>query len=268
MNKMKIYKGDCLEVMEKLIEQGVKVDSIITDIPYGTTKNNWDSVVPFDEMWEKINKIKREKTTPVLLFSDMPFTIKLVNSNLKHWRYTLYWDKQIATGFLNSSWQPLKVIEQIQVFIEKPYDTIESKSDYKKKDRVAKYNPQFSLGKPNHKKGTKHLEQKNTNNNYNTFVSLPDEVVIKKSSNGMALKHPKNLISMSKGKPQNHPTEKSIELMEYLVKTYSNEGDTVLDFTMGSGSTGVACKNLNRKFIGIELEDNYFEIAKERIGEK
>ena len=236
-----LYKGDCLEVMDELVEMGVKVDAIITDIPYGTTACSWDVVIPFDEMWNRIKKLTKP-TSPILLFGNEPFTSMLRMSNVKDYKYDIYWQKEKPINPLQLKKRFGKVVENICVFYKKqctynPQKTIHTGGD---KSNI----PKSCLGElcsgnklkgiPYVDDGTRYPLQVLKINRDNLFYRL-------------------------------HPTQKPLALMEYLVKTFTNEGDTVLDFTMGSGTTGVACKNLNRNFIGIELDENYFNIAKERI---
>jgi DNA modification methylase len=230
-----LLKGDCLEQM-KQIPSG-SIDAIITDPPYGTTACKWDSVIPFEPMWEQLNRIIKPNGA-IVLFSSEPFSSALRMSNIKNYRYDWVWVKEQGTGFLNSKKQPLKNNEQICVF-------------YKKQPL---YSPQMRQGFKPYKTKKGGL----TDNYRKDSVS---EVITE--SNGE--RYPLNTLEFKRDKSKQHPTQKPVALMEYLIKTYTNEGETVLDFTMGSGSTGVACKNLNRSFIGIELDDKYFEIAENRI---
>lgn len=245
MSGIQIYNGDCLEVMDNLIQQGVKVDAIITDIPYGTTHCKWDSIVPFEDMWKRI-KLLRKDTTPTILFGSEPFSSSLRLSNIKEYKYDWKWEKTQATGFFNAKKQPMRCIEDICVF-------------YKKQ---CLYNPQKTEGHKSVNSYTKYLD---TVNKTEVYGKCTKEL----SGGGNTDRFPRQLLTYSSDKQTCylHPTQKPIKLMEYLVKTYTNEGDLVLDFTMGSGTTGVACKKLNRNFIGIELDENYFNIAKERINE-
>lgn len=237
-----LVNGDCLEVMEQLIQGGAKVNALICDPPYGTTACKWDSVIPFEPMWKCIKTIRKD-TSPILLFSAQPFSSYLIISNIEEYKYSWYWRKDRASGFLNAKKQPLRDIEDINVF-------------YKKQ---CIYNPQMSEGKPSHSIGkVKGDSFCKNNNNYGNFGRVESE--------GTA-KYPKQLLEYTRPHLPVHPTQKPVALMEYLVKTYTNEGDIVLDFTMGSGTTGVACKHLNRKFIGIELDKGYFDIACKRIEE-
>ena len=241
----KIYNEDCLERLKSIPDKSV--DCIITDPPYGTTHCKWDSVIPLDKMWEQLNRIIKDNGA-ILLFCDGMFQAKLMLSNEKLWRYNLVWNKVLTSGFLNASKMPLRAHEEISVF-------------YKK---LPTYNPQFSEGKPLHGMG-KHLKQ-TKNSNY-SLVDATKNPSAKRA--GDTKKYPISILTFSKNHPSIcvHPTQKPTDLLEYLIKTYTNENETVLDFTMGSGSTGVACMNTNRNFIGIELDEHYFGIAKERITE-
>ena len=233
----KLYNGDCLEIMDRLIEEGVKVDCVITDLPYGiTARNKWDNIIPLNIMWEKLNNLVKENGT-VALFCSQPFTTKLINSNLNSFKYEWIWEKNNSTGFMNANKIPLRKHENIAIF-------------YKKQ---CTYNPQglIPCNKIN-KRGKVGLNYNDVNSNK----------YIQKYTN-----YPTQILKFSYDKERLHPTQKPVALLEYLTKTYTNENETVLDFTMGSGSTGVACANTNRKFIGIELDKNYFDIAKQRIEE-
>ena len=227
--------------MEELIAQGVKVDAIITDPPYGTTACKWDSVIPLDKMWERL-KLLRKDNTPIVLFGSEPFSSYLRMSNIKEYRYDWVWKKTKYSNFLCLKFMPAKDIENICVFyVKKPT-----------------YNPQMREGKPYYDKG----RLKVTNNQQK--IGCKKYIPILNTGK----RFPSSLLEFSNGNNKNiHPTQKPVELVEYLIKTYTNEGDTVLDFTMGSGTTGVACKHLNRNFIGIELDEKYFNIAKERISD-
>ena len=245
MSDIQLYNGDCLKVMDNLIQQGIKVDAIITDIPYGTTRCKWDSVIPFEEMWKRIKEI-RKPTTPIVLFGSEPFSSSLRLSNIKEYKYDWKWEKTQATGFFNAKKQPMRCIEDICVFYQKQ----------------CLYNPQKTEG---HKPINSYTKYLSTVNKTEVYGKCTKEL----SGGGNTDRFPRQLLTYSSDKQTCylHPTQKPLELMEYLVKTYSNENDLVLDFTMGSGTTGVACKKLNRNFIGIELDENYFKIAKERINE-
>ena len=237
--RYKLYQGDCLEVMDKLIESGLKVDAIITDPPYGTTQNKWDSVISLDEMWNRINKLIKSNGA-IVFTSQSIFTAKLILSNEKWFKYKLVWEKSKATNFLNAKKQPLRKHEDICVFYNKQ----------------PTYNPQMREGKP-YDKGVRKDQLTGSYGDFNPVhvksegKRYPTDVVYFKTAE-------------SEGKVY-HSTQKPVKLMEYLIKTYTDENDLVLDFTMGSGSTGVACMNTNRNFIGIELDEKYFNIAKNRI---
>lgn len=246
---MKLYNGDCIEVMKKLIEEGVKVDAVICDVPYGTTYLKWDSVIPMDEMWECIHGLSKENT-PVLLFGQEPFSSILRLSNIDEFKYDWYWVKPSPSNPFNLTRRPGKNVEVISVF-------------YKTQPT---YNPiKYFCGKVN-KSVKKGKVRSHRSGSLTSFYTGGTPYTYKTSQDDDGFRFPKQVIEMNKlhgGKV--HPTQKPVELMEYLVKTYTNEGDIVLDFTMGSGTTGVACRNLNREFIGIELNEDYFHIAEDRI---
>ena len=236
-----LYSGDCLEVMDKLISEGVKVDAIITDPPYGKTACKWDSIIPFGKMWERLNKLIKHNGA-IVLFGSEPFSSALRMSNIKNYKYDWVWDKKKKGGFLNAKSRPLKQYENIIIFAnQKPI-----------------YYPLKEVrGKPRNKDGY-NKRKGNGDMVYGAFKS-------RKSYNNEY--YPSDIIEFSNAnqKGKVHPTQKPVALLEYLIKTYTNENETVLDFTMGSGTTGVACKNTNRNFIGIELDETYYNIATERI---
>lgn len=239
---IQIYNGDCLEVMDRLIENGVKVDMILTDPPYGTTKCKWDSVIPFDDMWNRINSIKLKNNTPIVLFGNEPFSSLLRISNIKEYKYDLIWDKNKGTQPQLAKIKPMQSHENIHVFGK---GKILYNPQMTKGTAYTRDNRGYNEGKNNHRLGLKPIIQKNDGFRYPLSI----------------LKFSRDFSAQSRL----HPTQKPVALMEYLIKTYTNEGDTVLDFTMGSGSTGVACKNLNRRFIGIELDEKYFESSVDRL---
>lgn len=243
MAEYKLYNGDCLEVMKDLPDKSI--DLILCDLPYGTTQNKWDAVIPFDLLWKQYNRVAKD-TAPIVLFAQGLFYTNLVHSNKKVFRYDIVWDKILKSGFLNARVMPLRVHEQIAVF-------------YKSKPV---YNPQKTKGNPSHTKGTAIFTKGETNNNYGSYK--PKDVDVNDD-----MKYPTSIIQFQKPHPSVsvHPTQKPVELLEYLIRTYSNEGNTVLDNTMGSGSTGVACMNTGRNFIGIELDGEYYKIAEKRIRE-
>ena len=239
---MQLYKGNCLEIMTKIPDKSV--DMICCDLPYGTTQNKLDIVIPFEPLWEQYERIIKDDGC-IALFAQGLFYVDLVNSNRKLFRYDLVWDQVLVSGFLNAKRMPLRQHEQIAIF-------------YKK---LPLYNPQFTQGKPLHSKGINYMNKEIKNQNYGNFQHTDD------SRKGSTEKYPTSILRFPKPHPSiaKHRTEKSIECLEWLIKTYTNEEDTVLDNCMGAGSCGIACKNTNRKFIGIELDENYFKIAKERI---
>ena len=241
---IKLLKGDCLELM-KSIPDG-SIDAIITDPPYGTTACKWDSVIDFDLMWEQLNRIIKPNGA-IVLFGSEPFSSALRMSNIKNYKYDWIWNKNKKTGFMQGQTKPLNDYENISVF-----------GSFKLMAQAfnGTYNPQGAIETEGKKYSNKRKEDHITGNRADgetkkSFTNLPSRVLYIKSETNTF-----------------HPTQKTVALMEYLIKTYTNENETVLDFTMGSGSTGVACKNTNRNFIGIEMDDKYFEIAKERINNK
>jgi len=232
---IELIKGDCLELM-KTIKSG-SIDAIITDPPYGTTACKWDSVIDFDLMWEQLNRIIKPNGA-VVLFGSEPFSSALRMSNIKNYKYDWIWKKNRSTGHLNAKKQPMRNTENIIVFYKKQVN----------------YNPQKTEGKPYKKTPST-----------NTYSGYGKHNPIHQNNNGF--RYPKTIIKIDVTQNEKHPTQKPILLMEYLIKTYTNENETVLDFTCGSGSTGLACVNTNRNFIGIEQDENYFDIAKKRIEE-
>ena len=238
---IKLYNGDCLVEMNKVEDKSV--DLILCDLPYGSTQCSWDSIIPFDKLWEQYNRVLKDAGI-VVLFSSGLFTIDLINSNRKDFKYKLIWKKNVPTGMSSAKYRPMKYYEEICVF-------------YKKKGT---YNPQMKpregVGKAcynyDHYCGdSNHVSYEKVKKRYDPNWVQPSDIL------------EFNVVPNRNGKV--HPTQKPIELLEWLIKTYSNENDLVLDNTMGSGSTGVACINLNRDFIGIEMDKSYFEIAKSRI---
>ena len=237
MNNINLYQGDCLEIMKEIKDKSI--DMILCDLPYGTTKCKWDIVIPFDKLWEQYNRIIKDKGA-ILLFGSEPFSSKLRISNLRMYKYDLIWKKTKAQGFLNSKKMPLKDYENICVF-------------YK---RLPMYNPQGII-------------YGNFQNDRKSKYSKGEDIYGKEKEFGIShmSNFPKQIIEFSNpsGRGQLHPTQKPVDLLEYLIKTYTQDGEVILDNCMGSGSTGVACVNTNRDFIGIELDKDYFNIANERI---
>jgi len=229
--------GDCLQVMKSIPDKSI--DAIITDPPYGTTSCKWDSVIDFKLMWEQLNRIIKPNGA-IVLFGSEPFSSALRMSNIKNYKYDWIWQKPKGTGHLNAKRMPMNDFENISLF-------------YKKQ---CLYNPQFTYGLPYKSKSGK-----------SSFDGYGKDN--RKGNDSDGRRYPKRVLNFNVvERNTQHPTQKPIALMEYLIKTYTNEGETVLDFTMGSGTTGVAAKNLNRNFIGIEMDDNYFKIATERINKE
>ncbi len=244
MTDVKLYLGDCLEVMKGMPDKSV--DAVITDPPYGVTQNSKDICLPFDKLWEQYKRIVKDGGA-ILLFGQGLFYVDLVNSNREMFRYDLVWDKELVSGFLNANRMPMRTHEQIAVF----YSALPT------------YNPQFTIGAPLHSKGISYKYKLPKNRNYGEFGVTDD------SRAGNTKKYPKSILSFKKPHPSisEHSTQKPVELCGYLICTYTNEGDTVLDNTMGSGTTGVACVQTGRNFIGIEIDPTYFAIAEKRIAE-
>ena len=243
---VQLYKGDCLELMKNIPDKSI--DMILCDLPYGTTANKWDTVIPFEPLWEQYERIIKYNGA-ILLFGSQPFTTDLINSNRKLFKYEWIWRKNTGLGFQHARNMPLKRHENIAVF---------SKGSMGHKsllgDKRMEYNPQ----------GVIYTDEIDTIKSYTYGRNLgarPNQV-------GRKYKKVKNFptsILEFKNDGRIHPTQKPVALLEYLIKTYTNEGETVLDNCMGSGSTGVACLKANRKFIGIEKDDKYFDIAYKRI---
>ena len=226
-------QGDCLELM-KHIPDG-SVDMVLTDPPYGTTACKWDSVIPFEPMWVELKRIIKPNGA-IVMTASQPFTTTLIASNMKMFRYVWHWHKGYSTGFANCNKMPMKSFEDVCVF-------------YKK---LPTYNPQglVDSGKVN-KRGSAQESMGKTGCVGGEYTQIKTN-------------YPTDEIRTKKERTQ-HPTGKPVALLEYLIKTYTNENETVLDFTFGSGSTGVACLNTNRRFIGVEMNEGYFDIAKDRI---
>jgi site-specific DNA-methyltransferase (adenine-specific) len=238
-NLKMLYKGDCLQEMKQIPDGSV--DMVMTDPPYGTTACKWDSIVPLEPMWEQLKRVIKPNGA-IVMTASQPFTTTLIASNMKMFKYCWVWEKEQGTNQFLAKIQPMKKHEDVVVF----------------GDGKVLYNPQFTRGR--------------------WITSVRDKYERKDPITGQQLKptvydnngksYPVSIIKVQRELANRfHPTQKPVKLMEYLIKTYTNEGETVLDFTMGSGTTGVACVNLNRQFIGIEKDDKYYEIAKKRIKE-
>ena len=235
MPNIELIQGDCLEKMKDIPDKSI--DMILCDLPYGTTACKWDTVIPFEPLWEQYKRIIKDNGA-IVLFGSEPFSSYLRMSNIKQFKYDWIWDKKLAGNGILAKKQPLKIHEIISVFNSKTYY------------------PQKTKGKFRKKMGLK--ESQITGGNSFCNETENDEY------------YPKSIQEFGIGNLRTgrlHPTQKPVALLEYLIKTYTNENETVLDNCMGSGSTGVACKNLNRNFIGIELDEKYFEVAKKRIEE-
>lgn len=239
--KIDLRCGDCLELMKEIPDKSV--DMILCDLPYGTTTCKWDNVIPFDKLWEQYNRIIKDNGA-IVLFGTEPFASKLRLSNLKMYKYDLYWQKQKPVNFLQLKKRFGKTTETISVF-------------YKKQ---CTYNPQK---KPSNKV-VKNKVQKGKGHSITCAIGFKAKDYIDDGT-----RYPTDILKFNRVPERQvvHPTQKPVELLEYLIKTYTNVGDVVLDNCMGSGSTGAACVNTNRNFIGIELDENYFQISEKRIKE-
>lgn len=241
MSEVKLLHGDCLDLMQSIPDKSV--DMILCDLPYGTTACKWDVVIPFEPLWNEYNRIIKDNGA-ICLFGSEPFSSLLRTSNLKMFKYDWVWRKPRGTGHLNAKKQPLRDVENISVFYNKQ----------------CIYNPQYAKGTPYTPKGGK-TAKPNKAGVYGKFLNG-----IEYGNYNDGIRYPKQILeygTIERGAL--HPTQKPVALLEYLIKTYTNEGDLVLDNCMGSGSTGVAAHNLKRAFIGMELDESYFNIAKRRI---
>jgi len=236
-----LIRGDCLQVMDTMIAMGIKVDAIITDPPYGTTACKWDNIIPFDAMWERLNKLIKPNGA-IVLFGSEPFSSALRMSNIKNYKYDWVWEKNQAKGHLNALKQPMRAHELIHVFYS----------------AQPTYNPQKTLG-----------HERKVSSAHHKRNSIKTEVYGEHglSDYDSTERFPRSVIKFASDTQKSavHPTQKPVALMVYLIKTYTNEGEIVLDFTMGSGSTGVGCVESDRGFIGIESDESHFNIARERI---
>ena len=230
-----LYKGDCLEEMKKIPDGSV--DLVLADPPYGTTACKWDSVIPFEPMWEQLHRVIKGNGA-IVLFGSEPFSSALRVSNIKRYKYDWVWNKKLAGNGILAKRQPLKIHENIMVF----------------NSRV--YYPQMTQGRLRKKMGL-----------YESEITGGDSYA---SETFNSEYYPQSIQDFSAANMRTgrlHPTQKPVALLEYLIRTYTQPGETVLDFTMGSGSTGVACVNTGRDFIGIELDADYFKIAEKRIAD-
>ena len=237
-DRIRLIKGDCLEIMKEIEDKSI--DMILCDLPYGTTACKWDSVIPFEPLWEQYNRIIKDNGA-IALTAVQPFTSKLVLSNIKGFKHEWIWQKEQGVGFQIAKYRPLQEHESILVFTANG----EKVNYYPIKEKIEK------------------IKKIKRNGNNGNSESSP----LKYSDNRVSIYTEKYPTSIKKFKRDKglHPTQKPVELLEYLIKTYSKEGETVLDNCMGSGSTGVACINTGRRFIGIEKDENYFDVAYNRI---
>lgn len=253
MVNIDLRQGNCLELMKDIPDSSV--DLILCDLPYGTSASSWDKKLPMAELWEQYKRIIKPNRA-IVLFSQQPFTSLLIASNMKMWKYNWIWEKDNGTNFMNSHYCPLKITEDVCVFGT-------GATSFVKSGENLIYNPQFTEGKP--------YTIVSGNQKSNSAVvrggkgGREDVGGYKTENDGK--RFPKNLIKFNRDKNKLHPTQKPVALCEYLINTYSNAGDLVLDNCMGSGTTGVACVNTGRNFIGMELDTKYFEIAEQRIDE-
>ena len=252
VSRSTFYQGDCLVEMDKIADKSV--DMILCDLPYGTTACKWDSVIPFEPMWEQYNRIAKDSAA-IVLTASQPFTSALIMSNIKNFRYEWIWEKNFSGGFILAKKQPMKYHENVLVFYRKQptYNPIFEEYADTTKNRFK------NSGKVNSSK----LQAANYTNEIQGIKRVQDEVQLERGAYPKSVQKIKGVPNCNGGRL--HPTEKPVALMEYLIKTYTNEGETVLDNCMGSGTTGVACKKAGRHFIGIEKDLKYFEIAVSRV---
>ena len=241
MDKIELLHGDCLDKMSLIPDKSV--DCIICDLPYGTTACKWDNVIPFEPLWQQYKRIIKDNGA-IVLFGSEPFTSMLICSNIKMFKYRWVWNKKFASNFSICKYQPLKIHEDICVFSIKTHKYI---------PQITQRDSPIVMGKNRSKHGSANLTYAKKEYDKKVYTTKQPQSILE--------------YSVRDGKRGFHPTQKPVAILEYLIKTYTNEGETVLDNTMGSGSTGVACVNTNRKFIGIEMDEKYFNIACDRIEE-
>lgn len=240
MSKATLLQGDCLELMSRIPDGSI--DMVLSDLPYGTTRCRWDTPINLQELWKQYRRVVKENGA-IVLFSAQPFTTELISSNKAMYRYEWIWKKTQPSGFMNAKKMPLRTHENIEIFYRKP----------------PTYNPQMTHG-----------HQRKTATAYGTRELDGSSCYGREERNytyDSTDRYPVDVLQYSTGDKSKrlHPTQKPVDLLEYLVKTYTNPGETVLDNCMGAGSTGVACLNTGREFVGIELDPEYYQIAKERI---
>ena len=232
---IQLLQGNCLELMKEI--QDKSIDMILCDLPYGVTACKWDNKLDLNNLWEQYNRVIK-KNCPIVLFSSMPFTVELITSNIKNFNYCWYWIKNQGTNFFHAKRMPIRKVEEVCVFNSKVYY------------------PQMSEG---------HIPTNNAKGCSNGIIYFGSNK--RDYLGGSTQRYPTNILEYNcvNNYKKLHPNEKPVGLLEYLIRTYTNENEIVLDNCMGSGSTGVACRNLNRNFIGMELDEGYFNIAKKRI---
>lgn len=251
-----LFQGDCFKIMDDLINYGIKVNSVICDIPYGTTACSWDEIIPFDDMWDRLYKITYNDS-PIVLFSSQPFTTKLINSNINDFREEIIWMKNRSASGIKYKQKHLKIHENIIVFSKNgSYTYNPQKWTVEEKEFLTQRKTMSIHGKGNNVYGSIKMNRKPDDGTRNPISVIAYKVPVTPAKS----KSYSDDIDI-----RLHPTQKPLLLMKYLVKTFSNENDIVLDFTMGSGTTGVACVKNNRKFIGIDLNFDYIKLADERI---
>lgn len=241
----KLFNEDCLGERGMRMIPDQSVDLIFTDLPYGTTKNAWDNILPYDELWEEYKRVLKPRGV-VVLFAQNLFASDLTQSNREWFRYKWIWVKDRPSNFLNAKRMPLFDFEELLVFYQKS----------------PIYNPQFFEGKPLHGMGNKYKEGKLKNNNYGEFNSGKNPSASRK---GDRKKYPRTTLHFSKPHPPIHPTQKPVDLAEYIIRTYTSEGDIVLDSCVGAGTIPIACVNTDRIFVGFETDEKYYQMANERI---
>ena len=248
---IELLQGDCLELMKNIKDKSI--DMILCDLPYGTTSCKWDSIIPFEPLWEQYKRIIKDNGA-IVLFGQQPFTTLLISSNINEFRHNIIWHKDKCANFIHAKNQPRKTTEDIIVFSKEGSGFVHNSKN------KCTYNPQMISRKPR-------KQMKETKRSENIIEIRGDSCSFKQGEDFIADKsYPENIVYFkTEHKNRLHPTQKPVDLLEYLIKTYTNENEIVLDNCMGSGSTGVACINIDRNFIGMEKDEKYFEIAKDRI---
>ena len=252
---IELFQNDCIEEMKKIPDNSI--DVILCDLPYGTTKCKWDNIIDTEKLWEAYKRILKKPSGVVVLFGQQPFTTKLIASNYDWFKYNIVWKKNKTTQFLLANYRPMKCTEDIVVF------SPGGAAAASKKTGNMVYNPQGLIPKRVKKKNSQKRIGKMLNQEHH--LGKNNKLISDTEYHQEFTNYPKDIIEFDIESTTIHETQKPVALLEYLIKTYSNEGSTVLDNAMGSGSTGIACINTNRNFIGIELEKKYFDLAKKRI---